>query len=78
MGVRFDPSPTHVHLLYVWTYAYKAARRGSWEEAARDRERFQHRIERINQLIKPVLMKKLNQYAENKMKREENGVIILK
>ncbi|KAE8593879.1 hypothetical protein XENTR_v10019359 [Xenopus tropicalis] len=41
--VRFSPSVT-VHHIVVWSYAHRMARRGIWEEYARDRCRFQRRI----------------------------------
>ncbi|OCT73136.1 hypothetical protein XELAEV_18036115mg [Xenopus laevis] len=41
--VRFSSSVT-VHHMVVWSYAHRMARRGSWEEYARDRCRFQKRI----------------------------------
>lgn len=56
--VRFQEKLT-VHLMCTWTYAYKNARQGEWEQAARDRERFKFIIERIGKIILPVLMKKL-------------------
>lgn len=66
MVVQFNPT-SQVHILCVWTYAYKAARRSLWEQAARDRERFQLRIERMKKLITPVLIKKYNLYVDNKI-----------
>ncbi|KAM4650888.1 uncharacterized protein O3C94_013513 [Discoglossus pictus] len=41
--VRFSPAVT-VHPLVTWSYAHRVARRGPWEEYARDRGRFQRRI----------------------------------
>ncbi|XP_078511260.1 uncharacterized protein LOC144770531 [Lissotriton helveticus] len=41
--VRFSPV-VKVHQMIAWSYAHRAARRGPWEEHARDRCRFQRRI----------------------------------
>ncbi|KAG8433994.1 hypothetical protein GDO86_012377 [Hymenochirus boettgeri] len=41
--VRFSPTVT-VHPMVVWSYAYRKARKGPWEEYARDHYRFQRRI----------------------------------
>ncbi|KAK0075387.1 hypothetical protein PV325_006964 [Microctonus aethiopoides] len=36
---------TQIHAMLVWNYAYRNARRGSWEDAVRHQERSQLRIE---------------------------------
>ncbi|XP_053307486.1 protein phosphatase 1 regulatory subunit 15A-like [Spea bombifrons] len=41
--VRFSPVVS-VHRMITWDYAYRAARKGPWEEYARDRCRFKKRI----------------------------------
>ncbi|XP_069056945.1 protein phosphatase 1 regulatory subunit 15A [Pleurodeles waltl] len=41
--VRFSPV-VKVHPMIAWSYAHRTARRGPWEEHARDRCRFQRRI----------------------------------
>ncbi|XP_069803203.1 protein phosphatase 1 regulatory subunit 15A [Dendropsophus ebraccatus] len=41
--VRFSPKVT-VHPIVTWSFAHRMARRGPWEEYARDRCRFQKRI----------------------------------
>lgn len=53
--VRFSPHPK-IHTMITWDYAYRAARRGPWEEMARDRERFKYRINCIAQVLDPVLV----------------------
>ena len=30
--------------MVAWSFAYRQARKGIWEQEARDRERFRHRI----------------------------------
>lgn len=38
-----------------WKYAYHAARKGHWEEAMRDRNRFLLRIRRASDTLKEIL-----------------------
>lgn len=52
--VRFSPVVT-VHSLVVWDYASRAARRGPWEEIARDRCRFHRRIAQVAAVLEPCL-----------------------
>lgn len=54
--VRFNPMPI-IHTMIQWNYAYRAARRGPWEEMARDRERFRSRINCVGHVLEPVLAK---------------------
>jgi len=55
--VSFDPTPV-VHVMITWNYAYRAARRGPWEEIARDTERFKGRINSIAIVLNPILKSK--------------------
>lgn len=41
--VQFNLNP-EVHVMRTWDFAYRQARKGDWEMAARDRERFKKRI----------------------------------
>ncbi|XP_074873857.1 protein phosphatase 1 regulatory subunit 15A [Carettochelys insculpta] len=52
--VRFSPVVT-VHPLVVWSFASRAARRGPWEELARDRDRFCRRIKQLGAILGPCL-----------------------
>ncbi|XP_012152833.1 protein phosphatase 1 regulatory subunit 15 [Megachile rotundata] len=52
--VKFNLNPV-VHVMVQWDYAYRAARKGPWEEMARDRERFKGRINCIERVLNPVL-----------------------
>ncbi|KAK1128041.1 hypothetical protein K0M31_003532 [Melipona bicolor] len=52
--VKFNLNPV-VHLMVQWDYAYRAARKGPWEEMARDRERFRGRINCIERVLNPIL-----------------------
>lgn len=38
-----------------WSYAYQAARKGPWEEYARDRFRFLKRIHEAERTLNPIL-----------------------
>lgn len=52
--VTFNLTPV-VHTMVQWDYAYRAARKGPWEEMARDRERFKGRINCIRCVLEPIL-----------------------
>ncbi|XP_057338043.1 uncharacterized protein LOC130676075 [Microplitis mediator] len=52
--VRFNLKPL-IHTMIKWNYAYRAARKGPWEEIARDRERFRGRINSISHIVNPIL-----------------------
>ncbi|EZA51404.1 hypothetical protein DMN91_007375 [Ooceraea biroi] len=52
--VKFNPTPI-VHVMIKWNYAYRAARKGPWEEMARDNERFRGRINSIAAVLNPIL-----------------------
>lgn len=52
--VSFDLKPT-ITELYVWQYAYREARKGKWEQAARDRHRFQRKNFDLETVISPFL-----------------------
>lgn len=56
-----------VHNLYVWEYAYKQARIGIWEQAARDNFRFQMRIQRTLDILQPIFNKKNRENHYNKI-----------
>lgn len=45
-----------VHPMVTWSYAYQEARKGPWEQYARDTERFQKRVEEAELVIGPVLL----------------------
>nr|XP_008117123.1 PREDICTED: protein phosphatase 1 regulatory subunit 15A [Anolis carolinensis] len=52
--VRFSSVVT-IHPLIAWDYAYRTARRGPWEEMARDRCRFHRRIAQVGAILQPCL-----------------------
>lgn len=50
--------PPLVHEMHTWLFAYKNARRGKWEQIARDRSRFEYRIKRMEKIISPILFRR--------------------
>lgn len=58
--VRFNLK-TEVHVMRMWDFAYRQARKGEWEMAARDRERFRKRIEETEKILKPVFERDLRE-----------------
>lgn len=63
--VRFNTKPV-VHVMRAWDFAYRQARKGEWEMAARDRERFRNRIADLEAVLGPALQSALRDkiYAE--------------
>lgn len=51
--VRFS-SNVDVHIMRTWNFAYRQARKGEWEMAARDRERFKKRIDEAAEILEPI------------------------
>ncbi|XP_014609354.1 PREDICTED: phosphopantothenoylcysteine decarboxylase subunit VHS3 isoform X2 [Polistes canadensis] len=52
--VTFNLKPV-VHTMIKWDYAYRAARKGPWEQMARDRSRFNGRISSYHLILDPIL-----------------------
>lgn len=50
-----------VHPMIVWSFAYRQARKGTWELDALDRLRFQKRIEEVDKILTPVLLAKIKE-----------------
>ena len=50
-----------VHPMIVWSFAYRQARKGTWEVDALDRLRFQKRIEEVDKILTPVLLAKIEE-----------------
>ena len=59
VSFKSDPELVVIHHIIAWSFAYRAARRGPWEEYARDRDRFTRRIECCASVLEPCLLKKL-------------------
>ena len=60
--VSFKPDCelTEVHHIITWNFAYRAARKGPWEQYARDRLHFKRRIEAAAPVLESCLAKKLS------------------
>lgn len=52
-----------VHLMIVWTFAYQDARKGTWEQHARDRERFKLKIFKYSPIISYALEQKVKNFT---------------
>ena len=50
-----------VHPMVVWSFAYRQARKGTWEADASDRLRFKKRIEELDEILTPVLLAKMEE-----------------
>lgn len=55
--VKFSLIPS-IKTMHVWQYAYTQARKDIWGEKARDNDRFKRRINKIENIILPILTKK--------------------
>lgn len=64
--VHFKPDNelTTVHSMFVWNFAYKQARKGTWDADALDRLRFQKRVKELDQILTPVLLAKWKKVVE--------------
>uniref|UniRef100_A0A2M4BJU3 Putative phosphatase-1 catalytic subunit binding region n=1 Tax=Anopheles marajoara TaxID=58244 RepID=A0A2M4BJU3_9DIPT len=58
--VRFNTKPV-VHVMRAWDFAYRQARKGEWEMAARDRERFRKHIADLEPVLGPALQPALRE-----------------
>ena len=54
-----DDELTVTHPMIVWSFAYKQARKGTWETEQLDRLRFQKRIKELDKILTPVLLVKI-------------------
>lgn len=54
--VQFNLKP-EVHVMRTWDFAYRQARKGEWDVAARDRERFKKRIRETEDVLSIVFDK---------------------
>lgn len=53
--VKFDITKNKIHNMVAWSYAYKQARKGQWEQVALDRFRFHQRIKKVNVVLEKIL-----------------------
>lgn len=62
--VQFILKP-EVHVIRAWDFAYRQARKGEWEMAARDRERFKKRIQETGNVLSSVFDQNLRDRVYN-------------
>ena len=62
---KADKELVTVHYIIAWDYAYRACRKGPWEQMAQDRARFAKRIEEVGLVIEPCLKKLLSQISSS-------------
>ena len=55
LQVHFAEHLCEVHPMVHWSYAYQAARKGHWEQYARDRQRFNGRISKTEAVMNAIL-----------------------
>lgn len=55
-SVKFNPR-TKIHVMHVWEFAYRQARKDIWQEKGRDRVRFAKKIRDIGEILTPILNK---------------------
>ncbi|XP_063392459.1 uncharacterized protein LOC134677954 [Cydia fagiglandana] len=53
--VSFSEKPPKVHVMRVWSFAARQARRGNWEQDAMDRDRFKRKIADVDMAVSWVL-----------------------
>ena len=58
--VTFNMKP-EIRYMYVWRYASRLARISPWMTISLDRTRFQRRIQKLETIINPVLLRKINE-----------------
>ena len=58
-----DSSIAVVHEMVAWNFAYRAARKGQWEEYARNRAHFLRRIDKLASILEPCIAKKLAKFS---------------
>ncbi|KAK9507941.1 hypothetical protein O3M35_007697 [Rhynocoris fuscipes] len=46
---------THVRTMFTWDYAHRSARKGPWETLALDTCRFRSKIQKLSDIISPIL-----------------------
>lgn len=54
--VKFNSQP-EIHVMHVWDFAYRQARKDIWQQNGRDRVRFEKRINDFSEIITPILIK---------------------
>ncbi|KAJ8396687.1 hypothetical protein AAFF_G00015250 [Aldrovandia affinis] len=74
--VRFSPV-VQVHVMVTWSFAHQAVRKGPWEEIARDRARFQRRIQETEQAIGYCLHQSHREKILDYLRHRQNTPLVL-
>ncbi|KAG5873583.1 hypothetical protein JTB14_011196 [Gonioctena quinquepunctata] len=61
-----------VHPMVQWSFAYRSARKGPWEEYARDRARFIKRITQTEEILAPIFDHKHREKMYKERFQEQN------
>lgn len=56
-----------IHQLFVWKFAYRQARKGTWEANALDRLRFKRKVMELEEILTPVLLAKRREFEKTWM-----------
>lgn len=62
--VKFNSKQNKIYNMIVWEYAHRTARKGFWEQDARDRIRFKRKIDSISKTIEYILTQQHRQYMQ--------------
>ena len=65
VAFKSDSELVVTHHIIAWSFAYRTARKGPWEEYARDRDRFTRRIESCASILEPCLSRRLSQCSND-------------
>lgn len=65
-SVSFNERQNKVHLLVVYDFAYREARKSDWEKAYLDKLRFKQRIKECENVLANVINNKMSIFKENK------------
>lgn len=67
--VKFADKPD-IRPMRVWQFAHRQARMDVWQQAGRDRIRFEKRINELGEIISPNLIEKIEKFTKNSRERK--------
>lgn len=68
--VKFADKP-HIRSMCVWQFAHSRARKDKWQQAGRDRIRFERKINELDKIISPILKEKFVKFTESSYDRNK-------